>query len=77
MMGPGPERRQLSEGKPTYVAMLVPGRFLHCVCYAGEKIDLGKTLVAVLNSLRPSERAVELGGQTFNLSYEIHLAKVE
>ena len=65
-------------GQPTYVAMLVPQRFRECLCYTGDQtIDFGRTCLAVLNKLAPMERAVELGGQTYSLSFEIHLAKLE
>ena len=76
-LGSGGERETISEGLPTYVAMLVPARFWGCLHYKDEKIDFGQTCWAVLNKLAPMERAIELGGQTFSLSYEIHLAKLE
>ena len=76
-LGSGGERKPDPEGLPTYVAMLVPARFRGCLHYKDEKIDFGQTCWAVLNKLTHMERAVELGGQTFSLSYEVYLAKLE
>ena len=63
--------------EPTFVAMLVPTRFRECLHYTQERLDFGKTCLAVLNKLAPTEVAIELGGQTFSLTFEIHLAKME
>ena len=63
--------------EPTFVAMLVPTRFRECLHYTEERLDFGKTCLAVLNKLAPAEVAIELGGQTFSLTFEIHLAKME
>ena len=63
--------------EPTFVAMLVPTRFRECLHYTQERLDFGKTCLAVLNKLAPREVAIELGGQTFSLTFEIHLAKME
>lgn len=74
----GGQRHPISlKREPTFVAMLVPTRFRECLHYTQERLDFGKTLLAVLNKLAPEERAIELGGQTFSLTYEIHLAKME
>ena len=74
----GGQRHPISlPGEPILVAMLVPTRFRECLHYTQERLDFGKTCLAVLNTLAPTERAIELGGQTFSLTFEIHLAKVE
>ena len=71
-------RRPISwKREPTFVAMLVPTRFRECLHYTQERLDFGKTCLAVLNKLAPTEVAIELGGQTFSLTFEIHLAKME
>ena len=63
------------QGKRIMVAMLVPQRFMPCVHWRDEKIDVGRTLLSVLNRLSPhAEIAMELGGQSFSLSMEIILA---
>ena len=74
----GGQRHPISRlREPTFVAMLVPTRFRECLHYKDDKIDVGNTFLAVLGKLSPLERAIEVGGQTFSLSYEVHLAKIE
>ena len=59
------------------VALLVPRRFLHLVTYRGSEIDVGMTMYKTLQHLAPKEYAMELGGHSFQLGYEIHLARMD
>lgn len=75
----GPEFHYVGSGTgAVMVAMLVPGRFKHCVAWANDdQIDVGLTLARVVKALNASECAIELGGQSFCLSYEMVLALKE
>ena len=59
------------------VAMLVPARFAQCVQWRDGQCDVGATMLSVIKTMGLSEKAVELGGHTFSLIYEIHLANLE
>lgn len=77
-IGSGTSFRRLSETTKTMVAMLIPYRFRDAVTYRGEQCDLGVTMYRVLQRISQGpEYAVEVGGQTFELGYELYLAKQE
>eukprot|EP00959_Pyramimonas_sp_CCMP1952_P458666 9476990-Pyramimonas_sp.AAC.1 len=59
------------------VAMLVPQRFRCALTYRDHQIDVGKTMLRVMELFQENEFAIELGGQTYSLSYEINLARQE
>ena len=65
----------------TNVALLVPGRYRSLVAYRPDNvtIDLGVTLFRTLRAIQDTtdEWAIELGGQSFSLGFEVHLAKME
>ena len=76
----GSEHHLIGGGKHprVLVAMLVPERFRDLLTYKGPKLDVGKTMYRILQTLQQGqEYAIELGGQSFELAYEIHLAKEE
>ena len=56
------------------VAMLVPQKLSQCVVWRGHQVDVGMTLIHIMNNLQDQERALDLGGQQYGLSYEMHLA---
>ena len=59
------------------ISILVPARFKDLITYHdGVKIDVGTTMLKIYRQLGlQNEYAIELGGQTFSLSMELHLAK--
>ena len=59
------------------IAILVPARFKDLITsHDGVKIDVGTTMLKIYRQLGlQDEYAIELGGQTFSLSMELHLAK--
>eukprot|EP00959_Pyramimonas_sp_CCMP1952_P403063 8445384-Pyramimonas_sp.AAC.1 len=58
--------------------MFVPERCRDLLTYKSAKLDVGKTMCRILQTLQQGqEYAIELGGQSFELAYEIHLAKEE
>ena len=59
------------------VAMLVPGRFKHCVAWKDDLVDVGLTMLNIMCCLTESEYAIELGGQSFGMAYEMVLALKE
>ena len=60
------------------VALLVPHKYLSLVTYRENSVDIGMTFYKALRACQQEQQlAIELGGQTFSLSYEIHLAKME
>eukprot|EP00959_Pyramimonas_sp_CCMP1952_P205772 4302936-Pyramimonas_sp.AAC.1 len=62
----------------TMVSMLAPQRFRDMLTYKGHKLGVGMTTWKVLQNLgQGPEYAFELGGQSFALGYEIHLAATE
>ena len=61
----------------TMIAMLVPERFMECVVWRGVKLDFGMTILRVMQAMDKFERAIELGGQTFAMSMELHYAHEE
>ena len=75
----GPKLRQISESgnQKTMIALLVPERFMGCIKWVGPRVDVGVSFLHVLEHMDMSERAVEVGGQTYAMSVEIHLAKEE
>ena len=73
----GDSKVQLHDPVGTMVALLVPTRFRPALTYIGDRLDVGMTLLRTMEMCAPDEFTMELGGQTFALSYEIHLAKME
>ena len=62
------------------VAMLVPKKFIKCIVYKEEKIDVGATMFNTLvefDNLDDDDLAAELGGASFALSDEMRLARNE
>ena len=59
------------------VALAVPTRFRHLVAHRGDDIDVGRTMLRVLENIDKDEWAIELGGQSYALSHEVHLAREE
>ena len=59
------------------VGLLVPSRFRHLVVYRDHELDVGMTMLNTLEHLAEGEYAMELGGQSFELGLEIHLARQE
>ena len=59
------------------VAMLVPGEFKYCVVWKDDQVDVGLTMLNMMYNLKESEFAIELGGQSFGLAYEMVLALKE
>ena len=57
--------------------MLVPERFMEFVVWRGVKLDFGMTILRVTQKMDKYERAIELGGQTFAMSMELHYAREE
>eukprot|EP00959_Pyramimonas_sp_CCMP1952_P469165 9494465-Pyramimonas_sp.AAC.1 len=57
--------------------MLVPSRFRDDIVWKGDQVDIGQTMLNVLPRLADTELAIELGGQSFNLAYEMVLARSE
>ena len=65
-------------GTTINIALLVPHRLLHLVTYVENKIDVGMTFYRALRACQDADYfAIELGGQTYSLSNEIHLARQE
>ena len=76
----GSELHKIHTRRRVMVAMLVPDRFRHCVTFHNNNsciVDVGATMLKTLEALGVDEWALELGGQTYSLSYEIHLARME
>ena len=73
----GTQHHYLSEVDRVMVGLLVPSRFRHLVVYRDHKLDVGMTMLNTLEHLAESEYAMELGGQSFELGLEIHLARQE
>ena len=71
-IGSGRNYRCLAQ--TTMVAMLVPYKLMKCIEYFDDGMDIGKTLLNIVDQLGPSERAIELGGQDFSMSAEILLS---
>lgn len=65
------------DGSTIMVGMLVPERFRQCVKWRNGQCDVGGTMLTVIQTMGPAERAVEIGGQTFGLSHEIHVTNME
>ena len=78
-VGSGAMFQRLNVEQKTMVGLLVPHRFRDAVTYRGEQCDVGVTMYKVLQliSSQGPEYAVEVGGQTFELGYEMVLAKQE
>lgn len=76
----GDHYNEISEGTGITVALLVPGALRECVTYLSNDttIDIGMTMLKTLEVIqcRDEQFAIELGGQTFSLSKEIHLARM-
>ena len=76
----GPHYKHIRTEGETMVALLVPGRFRKFVTYRDDDvhIDIGKTLLRTLQFIQQTDQvAIELGGQSFSLGFELHLAKQE
>jgi len=78
-MSSGNELQQIHEGSDTrtMIAMLVPMRFMPCLKWKGAKIDVGATFLSIMRTIDRTEKVLELGGQTFAMSMEIHYARLE
>ena len=67
----GMDGRNARPHSRTMVAASVPKEFLHCVTYVSGKLDVGTTMLNILLSFGQTDRAIELGGGVFDLSYEV------
>ena len=73
----GTQHHYLCEVDRVMVGLLVPSRFRHLVVYRDHELDVGMTMLNTLEHLAEGEYAMELGGQSFELGLEIHLARQE
>eukprot|EP00959_Pyramimonas_sp_CCMP1952_P003238 67158-Pyramimonas_sp.AAC.1 len=55
------------------IAMLVPERFRDALTFRQHRLDVGVTMMKTLKLLGDKEFAIELGGQSYSLSHEMHL----
>ena len=67
----GMDGRNVRPHSRTMVAASVPKEFLHYVTYVSGKLDVGTTMLNILLSFGQTDRAIELGGGVFDLSYEV------
>ena len=76
-IGSGRNYSELHGNLEVMISILVPARFKDLITYRdGVKIDVGTTMLKIYRQLGlQDEYAIELGGQTFALSMELHLAK--
>ena len=76
-IGSGRNYSELHGNLEVMISILVPARFKDLITsHDGVKIDVGTTMLKIYRQLGlQDEYAIELGGQTFALSMELHLAK--
>ena len=78
-IGSGREYSEFNSRVQVMIAILVPARFKDSIAYRdGIQIDAGMTMLMIYQQLHvQDEYALELGGQTYALSMEIHYAREE
>ena len=76
-IGSGRNYSELHGKMEVMISILVPARSKDLITsHDGVKIDVGTTMLKIYRQLGlQDEYAIELGGQTFSLSMELHLAK--
>eukprot|EP00959_Pyramimonas_sp_CCMP1952_P152108 3182378-Pyramimonas_sp.AAC.2 len=76
-IGSGNEYSEMHSKLQVMIALLVPARFKDLITYYdGIHVDVGMTMLRIYRQLHSrDEYALELGGQTFALSMELHLAR--
>ena len=67
----GMDGRNVRPHSRTMVAASVPKEFIQYVTYVSGKLDVGTTMLNILLSFGQTDRAIELGGGVFDLSYEL------